>query len=871
MRQIVSPLSGILSPLGQLRSSVSIYAILNFEPAFVTDFGAEFYRKSGATSTFSDSITHSASSNATMVDSYGPELVTNGGFDGNADGWTLGGSSVYNDNAVDLSVPPVTVALQQVGFTPVIGKVYVVSYNIKGHVSGGLRAQFAGFSTPYALSNGTITHVGVAVSTSSALTFINGGGAFAGSIDNISIKEMPALKWRPHNLLTYSEDLTQAWAITGSGTIDDAFTISISGTDALSSALAVTEVGAGYTIEVELWTETDVGEQVDIGFNTNNLSNTFSAPITLTSTPTTYSFSKTNNTASGNGFRLRNAGGTAKTVKVSKARLYRSDLGGMVNNPDRGDSYVPTTSQAVYLPRRGHHVYNGDSWVNKGLLHESEARTNLVTYSEDFTQWININTGTLAADASGPDGEISAVTLVDSGATGISSVFARKDITTSVSTAYTASCFMKADQLSWGLIFISGVGPSGNGGCYFDLANGAVGTADAGFSGIIQSVGSGWYRCSITFTSNAATTAGQLRIYVSEGDNDVTVDLDGTSSILIYGAQLEAGSTPSSYIPTSGATVTRSAETLTVPAANLPWPSPVVIGEELVTNGTFDTDLTGWVDAGTGTNSVVSGQANLVTNAVNEGILQNNVLTVGKIYQVSYDLVSITGGSVRVGLGSTSNGTARSTAGSYSEVLYVSGDANLRVYQASSFSTQTIVIDNISVKEINPLSVSIQMQGEMTYADEGLAEQLSFMRWRVDASNYINNKLDTASTDIGQVYFQQLSAGVNDPVLSAGDAYSPGVNVPFNIASRHGSTFINGAVDGVALTANTTPTALPDLSATDLQLGYDYMGTISLFRVWADDLTDAGIAEASAPSTVPSLSLTFDGASTSFTDTGMTV
>jgi hypothetical protein len=52
-------------------------------------------------------------------------------------------------------------------------------------------------------------------------------------------------------------------------------------------------------------------------------------------------------------------------------------------------------------------------------------------------------------------------------------------------------------------------------------------------------------------------------------------------------------------------------------------------------------------------------------------------------------------------------------------------------------------------------------------------------------------------------------------------------------------------VDGTALTANTTPTALPDLSSTDLQLGYDYMGTVKLLRMWNQDLGDAGIALAS--------------------------
>ena len=52
----------------------------------------------------------------------------------------------------------------------------------------------------------------------------------------------------------------------------------------------------------------------------------------------------------------------------------------MVNNSAQStgfETYVPTTSSAVYAPRVGHHVYNGSAWVNEGILHESEARTNL--------------------------------------------------------------------------------------------------------------------------------------------------------------------------------------------------------------------------------------------------------------------------------------------------------------------------------------------------------------------------------------------------------------------------------------------------------------------------------------------------------------
>ena len=135
------------------------------------------------------------------------------------------------------------------------------------------------------------------------------------------------------------------------------------------------------------------------------------------------------------------------------------------------------------------------------------------------------------------------------------------------------------------------------------------------------------------------------------------------------------------------------------------------------------------------------------------------------------------------------------------------------------------------------------MDGRMTYADEGGLTS-RFYRW-ANGVDIINAWIDTTSTETGQVIFEQQQNSVNDIVVTAGDFYSPDLNVPFNIAVRHGSTFLNGAADGIALTANTTPVALPDLSSTDLSLGYDYMGTIKHFRIWAEDIGDDGIVHGS--------------------------
>ena len=155
--------------------------------------------------------------------------------------------------------------------------------------------------------------------------------------------------------------------------------------------------------------------------------------------------------------------------------------------------------------------------------------------------------------------------------------------------------------------------------------------------------------------------------------------------------------------------------------------------------------------------------------------------------------------------------------------------------------------DTLTVPSANlPYSstaMSIAMEGLMTYADDNTAGTPVFARWYADANNYILLDVDTDGAATGEVNFNQASAGVVDTVASSGSALSPSVNVPFKIASRHGTNFINGAVNGTVLTADTTPTSLPNLSATNLTLGHTFNGYISKFRVWGDDIGDDGLLD----------------------------
>jgi hypothetical protein len=127
--------------------------------------------------------------------------------------------------------------------------------------------------------------------------------------------------------------------------------------------------------------------------------------------------------------------------------------------------------------------------------------------------------------------------------------------------------------------------------------------------------------------------------------------------------------------------------------------------------------------------------------------------------------------------------------------------------------------------------MTIALEGEMTYADTGSQLEVTLSRWRFDGNNQVFQFIDTRDTATGLVTFRSAESGVFDDVNSSPTTYSPGINVPFNIASRHTSSDINGAVDGTALTANTTPIALPDLSATDFQIAYTGVVNIKSLRI----------------------------------------
>ena len=204
----------------------------------------------------------------------------------------------------------------------------------------------------------------------------------------------------------------------------------------------------------------------------------------------------------------------------------------------------------------------------RGLLIE-EQRTNLLTWSENFgdAAWTKVNTTVTVNSAVSPDGATTADTLVEN--TANATHFSQYLFTPVASTAYTFSCYVKAAGRTQTAISFTG-GGAADAGVVFDLSTGAylstLGASPSAYS--IRSIGNGWYHCSVTVVSvNTSAMAG--RVY-SVSSNAIVYTGDGTSGIYLWGAQLEDGAFPTSYIPTTSATTTRVADLASINTLT-PW------------------------------------------------------------------------------------------------------------------------------------------------------------------------------------------------------------------------------------------------------------------------------------------------------------
>jgi len=295
-----------------------------------------------------------------------------------------------------------------------------------------------------------------------------------------------------------------------------------------------------------------------------------------------------------------------------------------------------------------------------GLLLEA-AGTNLVTYSQEFDNaaWTKSYTTVTANATTAPDGTATADKLIAT----VDNTQHTAYQTVAVSGTYTASCFFKASEYTQAVIAAYNA-TDGAKDALFDLFTGTVVTSRNATAQIAKHP-NGWYRCSVTASFTTSTTF-DFRCRpntASQSDPRGSYSGDGVSGGFVWGAQLEAGSYPTSYIPTTSSTVTRSADVSSSATVTRSADVAQITG----------TNFSSWYRQDEGTIYCRNQSAKNSGNGygayvISDNTASNRLLHAANLSGTASDLIVVNGGVEQVNfrpLGSTSAGAFYATSFAY--------------------------------------------------------------------------------------------------------------------------------------------------------------------------------------------------------------
>jgi hypothetical protein len=224
------------------------------------------------------------------------------------------------------------------------------------------------------------------------------------------------------------------------------------------------------------------------------------------------------------------------------------------------------------------HNYNSATLSYRGVLFEP-ARTNLGLRSAEFdnASWTKSNSTAVSNQTVAPDGTGAGDEIAATAANAIHLV--SQAVATVASTTYATSFFVKLRGGNATHIQVFADNNGGGNGGYMNvrLSDGvitrAAGAQGAGTNimGGVDPHANGWYRVWITVQHASATTRFGVVLLNTANANATflpSIAMVTTDTIAIWGGQLEAGDNPTSYIPTTTASVARTIDAAAITAGN---------------------------------------------------------------------------------------------------------------------------------------------------------------------------------------------------------------------------------------------------------------------------------------------------------------
>ena len=548
------------------------------------------------------------------IPEYGSELVTNGDFASDSDwtkgaGWTISGGSASCDGSQSGN----SILYQNISHSA--NKKYRVEFTISGYVSG--QVDFA-LDTPFfgtTSSNGTFVFDGNPPSGGNFI--IRADADFVGSVDNVSVKEITnngdftfsrgsnlaatrvdvngLIEKGRENRLIHSNDLFEnVYVINGCSVVGnqadkdggtDAFILIpdaspsskyIYHSDYSSTNLNTGSVYvkySGYHAQIRVYGIG--GGRAYANFDLQNGTKGTSGGDSIVDSTIT--------SVGNDWYRV--------TLTIQHSGSYNVGIGPIpsptssehINYAGDGTSgiflqdfqleqglvatdYIETgvsTAQAGILEDMPRLDYSGGASCPSLLLEPQ--RSQLITQSEYFgdTQWPVDGVSLDANNATSPEGLQNAYKITDDTSTGYHKI-TKTNVFAAGGTMRTWSVFVKKGNARYCVISHAEIFSSYVNSLIFDMQEGVyTNEGTTNYFDIVQEpidMGNGWWRIGFSSDLNSSSY-DNFSIGISRGAdwlNNASYTGDGSLNFYIYGAQVEVGSYPTSYIPTYGSSVTRS-------------------------------------------------------------------------------------------------------------------------------------------------------------------------------------------------------------------------------------------------------------------------------------------------------------------------